>query len=166
MTGRTEEAHALIRHILEVGGIDPVPLLRVQAPIAIHQRRFKLAREVIDALERTAAPTIATQVEVARLRASISARAGHIQEALRVLQTGIRLSPGDPTLRLQRAKLLVQMRRFSEASVDVNHLLKLRPGHPDVLALQARIKATRPGSLERRDPLTPPDTDALPPEGP
>jgi len=68
---------------------------------------------------------------------------GRFREALSELDAAESISGAEPFLLLERAELLMQMGRLSEASATVARARALLPDDPDVLRLQGRVELAR-----------------------
>jgi len=94
------------------------------------------------------------------------ARSGRLHQALAVVQEAIRLDPGNPLARYERASMLLDMSRPKEALEELLALRDLAPREAPVHALLGRVyrqlghadRALR--SLAAALALSPPDADA------
>jgi len=62
------------------------------------------------------------------------------EKALGIVEDGIQYNPGSQDLLVLKAKILIDLRRYSEGNETLNYLLKINPKHTDARALSAKIQ--------------------------
>jgi len=62
------------------------------------------------------------------------------EKALSIVEDGIQYNPGSQDLMVFKAKILIDLRRYSEGNETLNNLLKINPKHTDARALSAKIQ--------------------------
>jgi len=62
------------------------------------------------------------------------------EKALGIVENGIQYNPESQDLLVLKAKILIDLRRYSEGNETLNNLLKINPKHTDARALSAKIQ--------------------------
>lgn len=62
------------------------------------------------------------------------------EKALGIVEDGIQYNPGSQALLLLKAKILIDLKRYSQGNETLNQLLKINPKHTDARALSAKIQ--------------------------
>ena len=62
------------------------------------------------------------------------------EKALGIVEDGIQYNPESQVLLVFKAKILIDLKRYSEANAILNNLLKINPKHTDARALSAKIQ--------------------------
>jgi tetratricopeptide (TPR) repeat protein len=99
------------------------------AQLAVHYNRWPLALSNVEqalALRRDWA-------EALILRATIQLKGGDIAQALAGLGEAVQQQPGNVDLRLAYARLLIEQKRYSDAEMQFEHVLKTAPDNADAL---------------------------------
>jgi tetratricopeptide (TPR) repeat protein len=76
------------------------------------------------------------RLQLARL---LSYQPGQLAGAVREYQLLLRQQPENPVVRLELARVLMQLKRYAEASAQLEAILRLTPGDLEALALMAQI---------------------------
>lgn len=134
-----EGLRRLIDEATAVPDVDPLPFLKAELDLAVASRDPAAAREALEALRRRLPPTLRNQVYTAQMKAKIEAGDSHPAAAVRALDTAIRLAPGNPDLRVERAKLLLELGKPNRAKLDLTAALKLDPEHPAATRMMERV---------------------------
>lgn len=130
---------ALIEEATVAPELDALPFLRAKLDLALERRDLPTAREALEAVRRRLPPTLSNQVYSAKMLAEIEARDSHPAAAVRALDTAIRLEPGDPDLRVDRARLLLELKKPGRARLDLNAALRLDPDHAAATRMLERV---------------------------
>lgn len=62
------------------------------------------------------------------------------EKALGIVEDGIQYNPGSQALLVLKAKILIDLKRYSQGNETLNQLLKINPKHTDARALSAKIQ--------------------------
>jgi hypothetical protein len=156
-----DRADAAARTLDEALAARPRPsraLVRARAELAI-KANDPAAEALLDRLGSLSSASRADVVDLARLRATWAQRAGHLVEAVQVLDKVIGLLPHDLPTRLHRAALLRKIGRRVDARRDLEFVLAREPTNTtaqrllEVLAVEAPEGTAELRALGRAPPL-------------
>lgn len=78
------------------------------------------------------------------MNAQISKIAGDLQESVESIEAAVAKNPLQLEWRIELAQLLIEMDRFEEAVRHINFVSRIRPNHPDINRLNAKIESDGP----------------------
>jgi tetratricopeptide (TPR) repeat protein len=130
ITGDLKNAAAAAGHVATLKQLPPEV---VQAGSLFSDGDLTSAESVIRAYLLEAAD----DVEATRLLARIQHRRNVLDEAERLLETALKLTPNYTAARLDYVRVLIDRQKYLRAREEIDILLKLEPGNHDYLSLYA-----------------------------
>lgn len=143
--GRNDEAADSMLEVVEAGADDANGTYRKRLiEVLIRAERIEEAEAQLELL----GPEFANDVVALMLRSDVARRNGETDRAIELLNGAVSAEPGNPTIYLQRARVLSDdERKTSDAIADLEEAVRLRPGY-----VQAhRFLATLLARVDRRD---------------
>jgi tetratricopeptide (TPR) repeat protein/ADP-heptose:LPS heptosyltransferase len=125
--GRHLDAQLCCRQALEINP-DHADTLHLMGLLSLHARQYDHAVEWISrAIRLDPRPDYLVSL------GSTLLQQGRYEEALKVFEKAIQLSPDNAELWRQRGDILVQLQRHDQALPSYQHVLTLNPDHPEAL---------------------------------
>ena len=154
--GQIEAAQALYEKVLQKEP-DNATALRASIELLQRQGRSQEALAKLDALQQgnpAAAQTLASlRADMLRHQVQAALQAGHVADALPLLQSSITLEPADPWLRHRLARLQIQLGRKADALQTMDEGVKLRPDEAEMRYARALIRSASDDPAGARDDL-------------
>lgn len=115
-------------------------LVRSRLRLALRDRDLSRGRQLLETLERMSSADHQGQADLEHDRALLAIAEGRSAKAARALGRAVQLDPGNLRYRIERARVLLELRRYDEAQVELKFVLGVQPQHRAAQSLMLTVQ--------------------------